>query len=135
MSAPHFLSPLLKKSATDFALWANDRPRPIVTTLRCAFDSASRRRGLLDDAGLAEDTALIIAPCSAVHMFGMRFPIDVIYTDREGSVLKLVENLKPGQISATLRAFAVIEVAAGTVTRLKLSRGLRLSVRPNQALA
>ena len=34
-----------------------------------------RTRGLLGRTGLAPDTALIIAPCQAVHTFGMRFAI------------------------------------------------------------
>ena len=49
----------------------------------------TRRKGLLGRSGLADDEGLWI-PTSSIHMFGMRFAIDVVYADREGRVLKLV---------------------------------------------
>jgi uncharacterized membrane protein (UPF0127 family) len=56
---------------------------------------------------------LAIAPTSAVHTFGMRFAIDVLFVNRGGRVIKRALGLKPGRIAATLTAFAVLEFAAG----------------------
>ena len=50
-----------------------------------------RTKGLLGRAGMADDEGLWI-PTSSIHMFGMRFAIDVVYADREGRVLKLVRG-------------------------------------------
>ena len=54
-----------------------------------------RTKGLLGRSGLADDEGLWI-PTSSIHMFGMRFAIDVVYADREGRVLKLVRGIRRG---------------------------------------
>ena len=84
----------------------------LATRVEPAFDSRTRRRGLLGRTSLPADTALAIAPSNAVHTFGMRFPIDVLFVRRDGLVIKRVRHLKPRRIAAALRAFAVLEFAA-----------------------
>jgi uncharacterized membrane protein (UPF0127 family) len=93
-----------------------------------AFDSATRRKGLLGRSTLASDTVLAIAPSNAVHTFGMQFPIDVLFIDRDGVVVKRVLNLKARRIAAALRAFAVLEFAAGSPTVAATQVGDRLEV-------
>jgi len=44
-----------------------------------ADTGAKARTGLLKHAGLAPGEGLWIAPCEAIHTFGMRFPIDVVF--------------------------------------------------------
>jgi len=61
--------------------------------------SGSAPRALLGRSGLADDEGLWI-PTSSIHMFGMRFAIDVIYADRDGRVLKLVRGIRPWRASA-----------------------------------
>ena len=46
-----------------------------------------RLRGLLGRSGLEAGEGLVIRPCNSVHMLGMRFPLDVLYLDRAGTVL------------------------------------------------
>lgn len=74
--------------------------------------------------------ALIIAPSSAVHTFGMRFSIDLIYADRRGRVLKVCDSVKPGRISMAWGAFAVVELPAGTAARARVARGDELTFAP-----
>ena len=127
MARPHFLRPLVDAPADGRVLTIAGRGA-LATALIPAFDSASRRRGLLGRTGLADDEALIIAPSNAVHTFGMKFPIDVIYVSRDGLVLKVRSNLQPNRVSAAWGAFAVIELAAGTADRVGLRPGDRLVV-------
>ena len=77
-----------------------------------AFDSRTRRTGLLGRNSLPHDTVLAIAPSNAVHTFGMRFPIDILFISRDGRVLKRVTALKARRLAAALRAFAVLEFGA-----------------------
>jgi uncharacterized membrane protein (UPF0127 family) len=118
---PHFLLPLLK-SATAAELRLADG-RLVAARAAGAFDSAARRRGLLGRASMEPDEALVIAPTSAVHTFGMRFPIDLIYTDRAGRVLKVCDSVRPWRVSIGWGAFAVIELPAGTVRTVRVARG------------
>ncbi len=55
----------------------------LATRLEAAHTGAKRRKGLLGRDGLAAGDGLWIAPCESVHTFFMRFPIDLVYLDRE----------------------------------------------------
>jgi uncharacterized membrane protein (UPF0127 family) len=97
--------------------------------VRVAGDSASRRKGLLGRTSI-DDEALVLAPCSAVHTWFMRFPIDVLFVDRGGVVRKCVANVRPWRIAGAWRAFAAIELPAGTIARAGVARGSRIEARP-----
>jgi uncharacterized membrane protein (UPF0127 family) len=112
---PHFLGPLLRDPAAPWTLVHAPSGRVLATTVRGAFDSASRREGLLKQSAWPEGSALIIAPCQAVHTVGMRFAIDVLFVDRGGRVVKVRERVRPWRIAGALTAFAVIELPAGTL--------------------
>jgi uncharacterized membrane protein (UPF0127 family) len=78
-----------------------------------AFDSKSRNRGLLGRARLDEGSALILAPCSSIHTFFMRFAIDVLFVRKDGRVVKMYSALPAWRIAFALGAFAAIELPAG----------------------
>jgi uncharacterized membrane protein (UPF0127 family) len=80
-----------------------------------AETSKERRTGLLRHERLAPGEGLWIAPCEAVHTFGMKFPIDVVFLNRQRKVLKVRENVGPRKIAVCLRAHSVLELPAGTV--------------------
>ena len=126
---PHFLEPLLGGDVQDLELGVDERPAPVATSLEPAFDSASRKKGLLGRSALASGVAIVIAPSSAVHTFGMRFPIDIIFAGRDGTVLKIRHAVPRTRVAAALKAFAVIEMAAGSAKQAGLAVGDRLSVR------
>lgn len=110
-----FLDPLVRGGATGHVL-VNARTRTVVADrLLTAFDSGSRRRGLLGRDGLPPSTALIIAPSNAVHTFFMRFPIDVAFVARDGRVIKVRSAVPPWRVTASWRGFTVIEFRAGTL--------------------
>lgn len=113
VSAPHIFQPILKRDARPHRLVNRTRGVVLASRVEPAFDSAARRRGLLGRDTLPSDTVLAIAPSNAVHTFGMRFPIDVLFIARDGKVLKRVDSLPARRISGALRAFAVLEFAAG----------------------
>jgi uncharacterized membrane protein (UPF0127 family) len=122
----HFLSPLLDNSPDRYQLVNAATGTVIATTLLTAFDSASRRTGLLKHAALPASTALIIAPCTAIHTFFMKFPIDVIFVARDGRVVKVRRSVVPWRIAMAFSAFAVIEMAAASST---LAAGAILTVK------
>lgn len=107
--------PLLRDPQVAWSLVAERTEAVIATTLRTAFDSASRREGLLKHTAWPAGSALIIAPCQAVHTVGMQFAIDVVFVDRAGRVVKVRERVVPFRMAGALRAFAAIELPAGTV--------------------
>jgi uncharacterized protein len=81
-----------------------------------AQDPFSRMKGLLGRKDLPKDHALIIRPCNQVHMFFMRFPIDVLFVDKNNIVVGLVENIKPGHLSPIFfGSHFVIELPSGVI--------------------
>jgi len=126
--ASHFLRPLLQKDAAPSVLRDAESGRVLAADLELTLDSESRRRGLLGRDSLEEGAALIIAPCNGVHMFFMRFAIDVVFVNRQGLVLKVCQALKPWRIGICLKAFAAIEVPAGAAARAGISAGRTIEV-------
>ena len=104
----------------------------IATVVEPALDSKSRRRGLLGRDSLADRHALVLAPCGAVHTFGMQFPIDVLFMSADGSVLKVVEHLGAWRMAASLQACITVELAAGSLRRTEVVAGDRLSIEPTE---
>jgi uncharacterized protein len=113
-------------------LLVNERTRtPIATAVELAETRAERRRGLLGRDSLDPSAALWLAPCAAVHTAFMRFPIDVVFLDRDGLAVKLVNNLAPWRIAAAARARTVVELPAGSLRKHAVAVGDRLYVRSN----
>jgi hypothetical protein len=125
---PSFLSPLLQAPHQRFRL-RNDRTGEwLATSIECAFDSATRRRGLLGRSEFPEGASLIIAPCGSVHTFFMRMAIDVVFASREGVVLKTYGTLRAWRIAFAVGAFAAIELPGGALARIEIERGDRLTL-------
>ena len=53
--------------------------------------------------------ALLLPRCRSVHTFGMRFPLDLIWLDRDGRVLRVDEAVPPWRVRSCRRAAAVLE--------------------------
>ena len=77
---------------------------------------------------------MLLEPCSSVHMFFMRFPIDLVYTNRCGGdemrIRKLVPFLKPWQVSVCPGADLVVELPAGAARAGGLQVGDYLTIIP-----
>ncbi len=125
---PSFLNPLLRNPETRHLLVNARTGAVIARQLLTAFDSASRRKGLLGRESLAEGTALIIAPSNAVHTFFMRFPIDIAFVSKDGRVLKVRHAVPQRRATLALRAYAVVEMPAGTLQKLDTRAGDSLLV-------
>jgi uncharacterized membrane protein (UPF0127 family) len=64
--------------------------------------------------GLGEGEALLIQPCSSVHMFFMRFPLDVAFIDKQGAVVKIAAGLKPWRVAMGGKgAWCALELPSG----------------------
>lgn len=98
----------------------------LAAQVEIAVSRQDRTQGLLGRDRLAPSTALILAPCSAIHTLFMRFDIDAVFVDGEGRVVKVVEDLPPWRIAARPFAHAVIEMAAGSLDPGRVEVGDRL---------
>jgi uncharacterized protein len=88
-----------------------------------ADHGATRRRGLLGRDALPAGEGLWIVPCESVHTFFMKFPIDLIYLDRNKKVKKVRSSVPPWRLSACLSAHSIIELASGTIETTQTRQG------------
>ena len=102
---------------------------PIGDRIDVADTSAKRRTGLLQHPGLEPGQGLWIVPCEAIHMIGMKFPIDVIFLSKKKQVLKVRSAVKPGwHFSACLTAHSVLELPVGTIEGTGTEKGDQLQL-------
>ncbi|SDD69400.1 DUF192 domain-containing protein [Aquimonas voraii] len=94
---------------------------------------AARARGLLGRSRLDPQEALWFDRCSAVHMFGMRMSIDLVFL-RAGEVIRLCEDLRPYRFRACAGADASLELAAHQIQALGLRLGDQLEFREHENL-
>lgn len=125
-----FLRPLLQDPPSPLVIRNMRSQQPLARDLIAAFDSRTRRTGLLRHERFPEGSAMLIAPSNAVHTFFMRFPIDVAFVTRDGRVVKTYKTLRPWRIAAALRAYAVVELPAGTLSRTDTVAGDTLAIVP-----
>jgi uncharacterized membrane protein (UPF0127 family) len=92
--------------------------RASVLAERCevARSFLARGRGLMGREALGAGEGLLIEPCSSVHSFFMRFPIDVVFADRAHRVVGLTSSMPPNRpYAGAWRARYVVELPAGTI--------------------
>jgi len=98
------------------------RRLPTATALgREAPVAATLRARLLGLAGLERDEAgpgLLIPRCRSVHTFGMRFPLDLVFLDRDGRPRSARRAVPPRRVVRDRRASAVLELPSATESEL-----------------
>ena len=106
------------------------RQAVLAERVEVADRGARRSKGLLGRNGLEPGEGMWIVPCEAVHTFGMRFPIDLVYVDSNKRVRKVRSAVSPWRLSACLSAHSVIELAVGTIRTTKTEPGDSLEFSP-----
>jgi uncharacterized membrane protein (UPF0127 family) len=94
--------------------------------------ASGRARGLLGRDGLEPGGGMLIDRAGSVHMFFMRFPIDVVFLDRDREVVGIRHRLAPWRVAGARHAVAALELPAGAAVGARLSEGDVLVIEPIQ---
>jgi uncharacterized membrane protein (UPF0127 family) len=73
---------------------------------------------------------MLINPAPSVMTYFMRFPIDVVFLDRDWRVVKVVHRLRPWRVAGARHAVAALELPAGTAETSRLQVGDVLELPP-----
>ncbi|MFV0283932.1 MAG: DUF192 domain-containing protein [Castellaniella sp.] len=86
--------------------------------LYCARSFCARLLGLWlwVDWG-TRPAGLLLPDCRAVHTWGLRQPVDLVFLDAAGHVVRVLPRVPPGRCVFCLRASAVLELPAGYCAR------------------
>lgn len=108
--------------------------RQTIICPRCSIADGllTRVRGLLGRQSLDAEEGLLIVPCPSIHMFGMKFPLDVIFLTRENIVTDVVENIAPGKAHIAKanqgKPHSALELSVGSITRSGTQIGDQLEI-------
>ena len=87
--------------------------------------------GLMLRKPLEDGEALLIKPCSSVHMFFMRFALDIVFFDKGGTVVKVVSNLKPWRMALGGKgAWSALELATGAAAGINVGDAIVFESAP-----
>ncbi|MET0687244.1 MAG: DUF192 domain-containing protein [Solirubrobacteraceae bacterium] len=73
----------------------------------------ARLRGLAGLTALDADEGLELPRCRSVHTAAMRFPLDLVWLDGDGGVVRVDRGVQPFRMRSCRGASSVVEVAAG----------------------
>jgi uncharacterized membrane protein (UPF0127 family) len=74
---------------------------------------------------------LLLEPCRAVHMYWMRYPLDVAFLAADGEVVAIYHELQPSQTSDRHKdASMALELRAGTLAASGTQIGDRIELMP-----
>lgn len=110
------------------------RDKLLATRAKRAVSFADRFVGLMGRRALPMGEALLIEPCNSIHTFFMRIPIDVLFLDAAGRVVKRFDALPPWRATRPYFAAAsVLELPAGTLGASDTQEGDALEVKQARA--
>lgn len=101
----------------------------LATKVRKADNFITRLIGLLKRTHLGPEEALWLMPSKGIHTIGMKFPIDVVFLNRDHEVVGLISSLAPYRISAVhLRGYSVMELPNGTIRKSRTEIGDKFEI-------
>lgn len=98
-----------------------------LTNVALANTPYKRLKGLMFKQDIEERYALIIMPCNSIHTFFMKFPIDVLFVDRNNHVLCIHEHVDKNQMIKPIKKCRyVVEMKAQNI-KSKIKVGQRIA--------
>lgn len=95
-------------------LWDN------VTIARSFF---SRLIGLLSKNSLNSSEGMMFYRAPSIHTYGMKFPIDILFLDTTGKIIRIFHQVNPNRIIPYVRSWVTLELQAGQCAKKQLRPG------------
>lgn len=90
--------------------------RTVASNVKHANTFFSRMMGLMFVKEIKGMDGLILDPCNSIHNCFVRFPIDVVFLDKENKVVKIIRSFKPWRFTRIyFKARRVLELPSGAL--------------------
>jgi uncharacterized protein len=95
---------------------------------RCllADSFAARFRGFMARPEPAPGEGILFRPGGSIHMFFMRYPLDVVFCDRDLRVVGVASEVRPWRTAGRRGAKLTLELRAGEAARRGVVAGTQL---------
>lgn len=103
----------------------------VCSKAKVAASLYSRLLGYMFRSSMDFDEALIFYNAPSIHMFFMRFSLDIVFLGKDNKIIKICSNLKPWQLAHCLISRVTIELPAGKSDSLGLAIGDTLKITSN----
>jgi hypothetical protein len=86
-----------------------------------------RLLGLMFQKTPPHNIAFFLEPCQSIHMFFMKFDLDILVLNAEYEVIALFKSLKPGQVSPYFsKARCFVEMGSGSIEAYGFELGQKI---------
>jgi uncharacterized membrane protein (UPF0127 family) len=94
----------------------NSKGEMICEKVKLADNMFTRLLGLMFSKDLPAGEGLLIRPCNSIHTFFMNYSLDIVFLDKDFSVVKVIYNMRPWRMSwMYFKANQVLEMKAGNL--------------------
>jgi uncharacterized membrane protein (UPF0127 family) len=103
----------------------------IVSKVDQADSLMGRIIGWIGRRTIDPECALWVRPCWGIHTFGMNFPVDVLFLERDHLVVEQLPNFPTNRISPFIfRAKSVLVLPVNSIEKSQTNIGDRIDITP-----
>lgn len=111
-------------------IWNTTRGDALAQRVMLADTWWTRLRGMMGRPEPAADEGMLLVPCRSVHMYWMKYPLDIAFLAPDGQIVATYHGLAPSRRSKRHGdADRALELKAGTLAAKRAEVGDHLELR------
>lgn len=88
--------------------------------------------GLMGKKSLNDGEGLLLIPCNSIHMMFMKISLDIVFINKNNTIIHLIENIKPWRISPIIfKSHSVLELPVNSIKSKDLKINDELEIIKN----
>ena len=113
-----------------YTILSQNKEKVVSRKAQVADSFFSRLIGLMFKESIGQDEALIFYNATSIHTFFMRFPIDIVFLDKNKRIIRICRALAPWKMVFCPKAYITIEFPADQASKNTLKMGDFLYIEP-----
>ena len=105
--------------------------KPICNKAELANNYFSRLMGLMFRKSLGNDECLAFYNAPSIHTCFMRFPLDLVFIDKDKKVIKICEGIKPWRFVISRGSYLTLEFSPNKISTENIELGDILELFPH----